>query len=72
MQYLVDHHFVPPDAKDWLDHIREKGNEANHEIVIMSKEDAEELVSFSEMLLKFIFEFPAVLKRKRGASKPAT
>jgi hypothetical protein len=42
-----------------VDHIRKKGNEANHEIAIMSRTDAEELISFIEMLLKFMYEFPA-------------
>jgi len=65
VQYLADKNFIPPDAKDWVDHIRTKGNEANHEIVIMTKDDAEELLSFVEMLLKVIFEFPAAVKRKR-------
>lgn len=64
VNYLSDNGFVPPDGKDWVDHIRTKGNEATHEIKIMSKEDAEELLSFAEMLLKFIFEFPAKMKRK--------
>jgi hypothetical protein len=64
VEYLADNHFVPPDAKEWVDHIRKKGNEANHEIAIMSKEDAENLMSFIEMLLKVIFEFPAAAKKK--------
>lgn len=64
VKFLADNNYVPPDAKNWVDHIRKKGNEANHEIVIMSKEDAEELLSFLEMLLKIIYEFPAVIKRK--------
>lgn len=64
VEYLTDNHFVPPDAKDWVDHIRKKGNEANHDIVIMSTEDAQELIAFSEMLLKIIYEFPAAIKRK--------
>jgi hypothetical protein len=56
--YLADNGFVPPDGKGWVDHIRRKGNEANHEIVLMTPQDAQELVSFAEMLLKFIYEFP--------------
>ena len=66
VQFLADKNFIPPDAKDWVDHIRKKGNEANHEIAIMTKGDAEELLSFCEMLLKVIFEFPATIKRKIG------
>jgi Domain of unknown function (DUF4145) len=67
VEYLAANHFIPPDAKDWVDHIRQKGNEANHEINIMAKDDAEELIVFSEMLLKLVFEFPAAIKRKTGS-----
>jgi hypothetical protein len=61
VEYLSDNNYLPPDGKTWVDHIRTKGNEANHEIVMMSKDDAFELLSFAEMLLKFVYEFPARL-----------
>lgn len=64
VNYFADKHFIPPDALSWVDHIRTKSNEANHEIIMMTKEDAEELLSFLEMLLKMIFEFPAAAQRK--------
>lgn len=59
VEYLSAKGFVPPGGKTWVDHIRKKGNEANHEIRLMKREDAEELIAFAEMLLKFIYEFPA-------------
>jgi hypothetical protein len=59
VQYLADKNYVPPNGKGWVDHVRQKGNEANHEIKIMAQTEAEELISFLEMLLKFIYEFPA-------------
>lgn len=59
VKYLADSGFVPPNGKGWVDHIRKKGNEATHEIALMTKRDAEELISFTEMLLKFIYEFPS-------------
>lgn len=62
--YLADKGYVPPDGKDWVDHIRKKGNEANHEIKHMSNADAEDLIHFSEMLQKFIYEFPAKIPKK--------
>lgn len=65
IEYLSDKNFIPPNGKDWVDHIRTKGNEATHEISIMKKEDAEELIDFIEMLLKFIYEFPAIIKKKK-------
>ena len=64
VEYLAENNYIPPDAKDWVDHIRDKGNEANHEITIMTKTEAEELLSFMEMLLKVIYEFPARIKKK--------
>jgi hypothetical protein len=50
---------VPPEGKGWVDHIRKKGNEATHEISPMSKADANDLITFPEMLLKFVYEFPS-------------
>ena len=64
VEYLAEKHYVPPDAIEWVDHIREKGNEANHEIVLMEPEEAKNLLKFSEMLLKIIFEFPATVVKK--------
>lgn len=69
VDYLSNKGYVPPDGKDWVDQIRKKGNEATHEISIMKKEDAEELITFIEMLLKFIYEFPAIIKSKIPNSK---
>lgn len=59
VEHLSAAGFIPPGGRGWVDHIRQKGNEANHEIRVMASADAEELISFLEMLLKFIFEFPA-------------
>jgi len=58
VEYLADNGYVPPNGKGWVDHIRKKGNEATHEIVLMTRDDAHDLISFAEMLLKFIYEFP--------------
>lgn len=65
VEYLSDNHYVPTDAKEWVDQIRKRGNEANHEIVLMTQKDTEELIGFTEMLLRFIYEFP----HKIGKSK---
>lgn len=58
VNFLVDAGYVPPNGKHWVDHIRKKGNEANHEIVIMQQQEAKDLIIFTEMLLRFIYEFP--------------
>ena len=59
VEFLSTSGYIPPNGRLWVDHIRKKGNEATHEIQVMSQAEANELVSFSEMLLKFVFEFPA-------------
>ncbi len=64
VEFFAAHNYIPPDAREWVDHIRTKANEANHEILIMSKEDAIDLLSFSEMLLKLVYEFPSKIKLK--------
>ncbi|MGA7705313.1 MAG: DUF4145 domain-containing protein [Solirubrobacteraceae bacterium] len=67
VQYLWDEHYVPPNAKGWVDHIREKGNEANHEIRLMSRAEAEQLISFTEILLQLVYELP---QRVPGTTQP--
>ena len=61
VEHLSNKGYVPPNGKNWVDHIRKKGNEATHEINLMTKPDAEDLIKFSEMLLKFIYEFPSLI-----------
>ena len=58
VKYLNDKNYTPPNSTDWVDHIRRKGNEATHDIPDIGKEDAIELLTFSEMLLRFVFEMP--------------
>jgi hypothetical protein len=70
IEYLAANGFVPPNGKGWVDHIRKKGNEANHEIVLMKQEDAADLINFTEMLLKFIYEFPSRVPVTAPASTP--
>jgi hypothetical protein len=69
VDYLNDNHYTPPNSKKWADKIRELGNEVNHEIVIMNAEQALTILTFLEMLLKFIYEFSYTDDQ---ASKPST
>ncbi len=74
VNYLADEGYVPKGGKVWVDRIRDKGNEANHEIRIVKRKDAAEMISFAEMLLKNVYEFPArgarMATSKRGTGKP--
>lgn len=64
VNYLSEQGFVPPNGKEWVDQIRKKGNEATHVIALMKREDAEDLITFSEMLLRFVFEFSGRLRAR--------
>jgi hypothetical protein len=59
VEYLSEKHYLPPGGDAWVGHIRQKGNEATHEIPQISQEDALEILAFAELLLKFIYEYPA-------------
>jgi hypothetical protein len=61
VDFLSDNNFIPPNGKGWVDHIRKKSNEANHEINVMQEDEAMLLIQFTEMLLKFLYEFPQLL-----------
>jgi hypothetical protein len=68
VDYLCDKGFVSGDNKIWAQLVRGKGNEANHEITMMTSTDAEELIEFLELVLKSVYEFPE--KAKLRAPKP--
>lgn len=63
IQFLAENNYIPPDGKGWVDHIKKGGNDANHKIEIVSKENSEELLYFTEMLLTFIYAVPARFKK---------
>ncbi len=64
VDYLSNEGYISRDGKKWVDHIREKGNEANHVIALMKPSDAEDLIAFAEMLLKTVYEFPSRVPKK--------
>jgi hypothetical protein len=61
VNFLNDNNFIPPKGKAWVDAIRKLGNEANHSIEFKSPEEARLILTFTEMLLKFIYEMPGLL-----------
>lgn len=61
VNYLNDNNFIPPKGKSWVDAIRKLGNEANHSIEFKNPDEARLIITFTEMLLKFIYEMPGLL-----------
>jgi len=58
VDHLVQIGGVAPRARAWVDRIRQKGNTANHQIVATPREDAAELITLCEMVLKLMYELP--------------
>ena len=58
VDYIKSNHFVPPNSDSWIDPIREKGNEANHEIEPISASEAKDILKFTYYMLLFIYEMP--------------
>jgi hypothetical protein len=67
VNYLADNGYVPPDAREWIDEIRENGNDANHEIDLITDEEAEIMVDFTSMLLRVTYEYPERGREARAA-----
>lgn len=59
VQYLVDNHFVPPNARGWVDKIRLMANVTVHDLEIWEHDDAVTIGRFLMYLLVFIYELPA-------------
>jgi hypothetical protein len=63
VNYLETNNYLPVKGKDWTDQIRAKGNDANHKIEDIKKEDAEIIIYFTENLLRNIYELPGSLQK---------
>lgn len=64
VDYLVEKGYIPPTGKEWADYVRKLGHEANHDIQLMQREDALALITFVEMILRFVYEFPSMMPTK--------
>lgn len=56
VEYLAGNGFVPKKGRPWVDKIRTKGNEATHEIELVTQADAADIMFLVENLLRFNFE----------------
>jgi len=72
VDYLVNKNHVPIKWRPWVDHIRSKGNEANHEIALMEEIDARNLLTLTGMLLKIIYEVPAIYQPSTSNPSPSS
>jgi uncharacterized protein DUF4145 len=77
VDHLANEGIVTADMKQWVDEIRELGNDANHELPDVTKDEAEAILTFVTMLLKLVYEYPelgrrSVAARAAKAQQPTT
>lgn len=69
VNYLKDNHYVSQNSGEWIDSIRKFGNVATHQILVNTKEDAEKMIKFCEMLLKMNYEYPALMNQEDDSTE---
>jgi hypothetical protein len=67
VDYLEQEGIVTSEMKDWVDEIRELGNDANHELPALTEDEAEAILTFVAMLLKLVYEYPERGRRSVAA-----
>lgn len=68
VNYLDTNNYIPANCKEWVDIVRNKGNEANHEIIILNEKDAKQLINFIQMIISVIYKMPYQAKKYLGES----
>ncbi len=62
-------HKLMPDLADWAHQIRLDGINAVHEEKPFSKEDAERLSTFTQLVMLYLFTLPGMLEQTRNVSQ---
>lgn len=71
VQQLVDEGVITKHMRPWVDRIKSVGNDANHEIPSVTREQALDIALFTEQLLKLAYEMPALVEKGADAALQA-
>ena len=63
VEWLIQERYAPRGAEAWLTYVKDRGNEANHELVPMTNQDATGVLRFTEALLRGVYELPNIVPR---------
>jgi hypothetical protein len=73
VDWLASNGWIPPNGRGWVDRIKDRGNDATHEIIPeASPAEAELLVVFLGMLLRFAYDMPRLLNAASRADRTPT
>jgi hypothetical protein len=71
VEWLGKHHYLPRDGADWVDWIRQRGNQENHELVVANQDDAEQLIDLLYGLLLWNYELHSKLGSPNQRHSPS-
>lgn len=71
IEHLEKSGYIPPTGDKVLTYMKDRGNEKNHQITIGTKEEAEKMLKFVEVLLIFMYETPAAFPDTASEEQPA-
>ena len=66
VDWLVNNGYAPKGSEPWVTFIRERGNEANHQIELKTQDDARGVLRLTEQLLRNVFELPGLVPPKQA------
>ncbi len=66
VDHLVNSKVIADSLLEYATHVKDLGNEANHEIREIGREEAEEMISFLEMVCRTVYVYPAQLRKRKG------
>ena len=69
VEWLLPKGYAPTMSEGWVTYIKDRGNEANHEIVPKGQEEAIAVLKFTEQLLRNIYELPSLVPKKVAKQK---
>ena len=67
---LVSDGRLTKDIGEWANQVRELGNEAAHDAPAPTRQDLDNLRNFTEMVLRYLFTLPNMIKKRRGEKLP--
>ena len=66
--HLDENGYLPPDGTRWVNQIGQQNRDTGRQIRVKGAEDAEDLLRFTEMMLRFNYEFPSLIARSGSSS----
>lgn len=72
VEWLNTNGFVPPGGEVWVGRIKDTGNDAAHDLELLSREAVTMVLDFTELLLRFVYEAPARMAADAARLEDAT